>query len=74
MPAVCLTRIDAATNKARYYKLDVQPTLFGEWSLVREWGGIGRAGTVALEMHRTRGAADIALITKWSEKRKRGYR
>ncbi|WP_439399732.1 WGR domain-containing protein [Bradyrhizobium sp. PMVTL-01] len=26
---------------ARSYKLDIQPTLFGEWSFVREWGRIG---------------------------------
>ncbi|WP_442868383.1 WGR domain-containing protein [Bradyrhizobium sp. CCBAU 11445] len=35
---------------ARFYKLDVQPTLFGECSLVRVWGRIGRAGTVRVEL------------------------
>ncbi|MEZ2142253.1 WGR domain-containing protein [Bradyrhizobium sp. DN5] len=25
-------------NEAPFYKLDVQPTLFGEWSVFREWG------------------------------------
>jgi predicted DNA-binding WGR domain protein len=40
--AINLLRIDEDSNMARFYKLDVQPTLFGEWSLVREWGRIGR--------------------------------
>jgi predicted DNA-binding WGR domain protein len=72
--AINLVRVDEDRNMAPFYKLDVQPSLFGEWSLVRESGRIGRPGTVKVEMHRTRGAADIALISKWSEKRKRGYR
>jgi predicted DNA-binding WGR domain protein len=29
--------------------LQITPTLFGEWSLVREWGRIGSPGTVRLE-------------------------
>lgn len=37
-PRVYLTREDAGRNMARYYLMDVQTTLFGEWSLVREWG------------------------------------
>jgi predicted DNA-binding WGR domain protein len=72
--AINLFRVDEERNIARFYKLDVQPTLFGEWSVVREWCRIGRPGTVRVEMHRTRGIADIALISKWSEKRKGGYR
>jgi predicted DNA-binding WGR domain protein len=45
MTAIHLARIDADKNMSRFYKLDVQPTLFGEWSLVKEWGRIGRPGT-----------------------------
>jgi predicted DNA-binding WGR domain protein len=74
MTAIVLTRVDDAENRARFYKLDVQPTLFGEWSLVREWGRTGRAGTVRIEAHATRGKADLALISKWAEKQRRGYR
>ena len=72
MPAINLVRIDE--NVRRFYKLDVQPSLFGGWSLVREWGRIGRAGRVRVEFYQTRGVADQALIEKWAEKRKRGYR
>ena len=73
MTSINLVRIDNDKNMARFYKFDVQPTLFGEWSLVREWGRIGQAGGVSVEMHETRGKADIALIAKWAQKRKRGY-
>jgi predicted DNA-binding WGR domain protein len=69
-----LVRIDEGRNMARFYKLDVQPTLFGEWSLVREWGRIGRPGTVRVEVNLTRGVADIALISKWSKKQRLSYR
>ena len=41
MVAMNLVHIDADKNMARFYKLVVQPTLFGEWSLVREWGRMG---------------------------------
>ena len=49
MPAINLVRIDEGRNMARFYKLDVQPTLFGEWSLVREWARTGRSGTVRVQ-------------------------
>jgi len=35
-----------AENKHRSYHLFVLPTLFDDWSLVREWGRIGSPGTV----------------------------
>ena len=35
-----LRRIDPDRNMARFYTMSVQPTLFGEWALLREWGRI----------------------------------
>jgi predicted DNA-binding WGR domain protein len=72
--AIMLTRNIAQQNVHRFYKLDVQPTLFGEWALVREWGRIGRAGTVRVETHHSRGIADIAMASYWTNRLKRGYR
>jgi predicted DNA-binding WGR domain protein len=43
-----LTRIDPARNINRFYIVDVTPTLFGDWALVREWGRRGSPGTVRL--------------------------
>ena len=56
--AIVLTRVDPIENMARFYKLDVQPTLFDEWSLIREWGRIGQSGNVQVEIFGTRGTAD----------------
>jgi predicted DNA-binding WGR domain protein len=39
-----LRRIDPDRNMARFYTMSLQPTLFGEWALLREWGRIGSAG------------------------------
>ncbi|MBR1130766.1 WGR domain-containing protein [Bradyrhizobium iriomotense] len=36
MTAIVLTRIDPEKNMSRFYKLDVQPTLFGEWAVIKE--------------------------------------
>lgn len=69
-----LTRIDDRRNVARFYKLDIQPTLFGEWSFVWEWGRIGSAGTVRVQTHQTRGRADIAMASNWARRLKRGCR
>jgi len=33
-----LTRTDPAKNIDRFYFVDVTPTLFGEWAVLREWG------------------------------------
>jgi WGR domain len=44
MSAVTLHRIDAARRMSRFYRLDVQPDLFGQWCFMREWGRIGQGG------------------------------
>jgi predicted DNA-binding WGR domain protein len=43
---VFLTRIDPARKLQRFWLANVTPTMFGEWSLLREWGRIGSPGTV----------------------------
>jgi len=39
-----LEKIDPAQDHWCWYILSVQPTLFDEWSLIREWGRIGNEG------------------------------
>ena len=41
---ILLERIDPSQNMARYYVLSIEPTLFGDSALVREWGRIGVTG------------------------------
>jgi len=69
-----LTMLSAFAQLDRAFILARQPTLFGGWSLVREWGRIGCPGTVRIEAYPTRGKADLALILKWAEKQRRSYR
>jgi predicted DNA-binding WGR domain protein len=73
MTPVCLTRFDPTRNMARFYRLDMQPDLFGGWSLVREWGRIGRAGRVRLESCATLTEAQAALERQRRVKQRRGY-
>ena len=39
---------DPVRNLYRDYRLSIEPTLFGEWSCVREWGRIGSPGQVQI--------------------------
>ncbi len=74
MSAVVLTRIDAATNMQRFYKIDVQPTLFGEHALVREWGRIGQPGTVGITLYASVNEAETARDRLRLFKERRGYK
>ncbi len=71
--AVVLRRIDAAQNMARFYRLDVQPDLFGSWSFIREWGRIGRPGTVRALPCPTEAEARAMLEKHWRVRQRRGY-
>jgi len=73
MSQVYLTRIDPAQNMARFYALAVQPTLFGEWALVREWGRIGQGGHIESAAFQTQGEADLALAREFRRKVRDGY-
>ena len=61
-------------NRYRFYRLMLAPTLFGGWSLVREWGRIGQPGTVRTDPFATGEEAVAALERKAREKRRHGYR
>lgn len=70
---IYLTKIEPARNMARFYLLDVQPTLFGEWALVKEWGRIGRAGQSRRVSFTGKGDAEQALARAVEYRRGRGY-
>ena len=60
-------------NIARFYRLAVLPNLFGEWTLVREWGRIGQGGRIRLDCFATHEQALVALLALEARKRQRGY-
>lgn len=57
LSVVVLERVVSRDNISRYYVLSVEPTLFGEMSLTREWGRIGQRGGRIVALHGTAGSA-----------------
>jgi predicted DNA-binding WGR domain protein len=73
MTAITLRRGDPARNLHRYYRLDVQPDLFGAWCFIREWGRIGRSGQVREVPYPTPAEAQAALERQRRRKERKGY-
>jgi hypothetical protein len=40
MPAVYMERCDQTRNVARFYQVDIQPTLFGDWTVICRWDAL----------------------------------
>ena len=66
-------RCDPTCNMARYYVLSIEPSLFGDATLIREWGRLGRPGQTRIELYETQSKAVEALETWLQRKRRRGY-
>jgi predicted DNA-binding WGR domain protein len=73
MSAVLLSRVDPLHNMRRFYRLDVQPDMFGFRLLVREWGRIGRPGRTRVVSFATSAGAHSALQRQRRAKERRGY-
>jgi predicted DNA-binding WGR domain protein len=73
MTAIILHRTDPARNMRRFYRLDVQPDLFGQWCFIRECGRIGRSGQVRTVPYPTAEEAHEALAAQRRRKERRGY-
>ena len=72
---VHLRCIDPAQNKRRFYALQLQRTLFGQWAVVRQWGRIGSPVGQRLEQWFDDPTAAYAFIDRLEKsKRHRGYR
>jgi predicted DNA-binding WGR domain protein len=69
-----LRKIDPAKNMRRFYRLSVQPTLFGDYALVREWGRVGaKRGQSKEDWHASALDADAALAKALKRRLGRGY-
>ena len=73
MSALHLCRIDDARNMRRFYRLDVQPDLFGGVLLVKQWGRIGTSGRIVDESYDSEALAADAMQRQAERKRRRGY-
>ncbi|MEZ2223401.1 WGR domain-containing protein [Rhizobium sp. RCC_161_2] len=67
-------RIEPEKNMARFYVLAVQPTLFGEVSLVRRWGRIGTHGRQKVHIFNEEKQAIGLFLELLRQKQNRGYR
>lgn len=68
-----LEKRDPRKNLARFYHMAVQPNLFGEYTLERQWGRIGQGGQTRLDWYGTEDEANGALLALETTKRRRGY-
>lgn len=66
-------RRSPACNCARYYRIEILPTLFGDWSLRRIWGRIGTRGQMRMERFATRADALKAAHKIEVTRTRRGY-
>jgi len=66
-------RIDPEQNMSRYYRLCLQPDLFGGCTLIREWGRIGSGGRIRYDGFASEGEAVSALVSMSQTKVRRGY-
>lgn len=71
---VHMRRTDPAHNMRRFYRLAIQPTLFGGASVIRNWGRIGTNGQSMMETFDEAEEATRAMARLERTKRRRGYR
>jgi predicted DNA-binding WGR domain protein len=68
-----LTRSDPAKNLLRFYIVRLTPTLFGGWTLVREWGRCGSPGTVRVTSYEQYADAEKAAHVIIKRRLQHGY-
>jgi len=68
-----LTRIDPTRNINRFYAVQVIPSLFGDWTVMREWGRSGSPGTVRLSSYQRRDEAETAEQRTLKVRLQHGY-
>ena len=68
-----LHRVNAEANMARFYCIDVAPTLFGDVSVWRIWGRIGTLGRTSVETCASVEEAEKAAAQTLRQKKRRSY-
>lgn len=67
-----IERVNPDTNMYRFDRLRLLPDLFGDVSLLREWGRIGTQGQYKIELFTDAEQATDAMLTIYYAKQKRG--
>lgn len=70
---VHLIHVNPELNMARFYGIEIQPTLFGEMSVLRSWGRIGTKGRGMMVTYEDAAQATEAFLKLDKQKRRRGY-
>ena len=73
MKHIYMERHDPDKNLHRFYQLYITPGIFGDWSLVKEWGRRWSPGTVRNEWFATEAEAISAGQKLAKIKQKKGY-
>lgn len=68
-----IERRDSTKNMARYYVMEISPTLFGETCLTRSWGRIGKSGQSKQHHFSREEDAVLLFLRLLRRKRARGY-
>jgi len=68
-----LRRADPARNMRHFYRLDIQPDLFGRVLLMKQWGRVGTHGRMQAESYESEELALAALQQQAERKKWRGY-
>lgn len=68
-----LHKINPQKDQYRFYAVRVTPSLFDDWTLIREWGRIGSSGTVRSDIFETEQEALQKMESILKDKQKRGY-
>jgi predicted DNA-binding WGR domain protein len=68
-----LTRTEPESAVQHFYRMELMPGLFGDWSLVREWGRAGQPGQIRIDWFDEEAQAKDARFAIQMEKAKKGY-
>lgn len=68
-----LTLTEHGGEGSLFYRMEIMPGLFGDWSLVREWGRYGRPGQIRIDWFDQEVEAKDARFAIQMEKSKKGY-
>ena len=68
-----LTWYNKTGRATKFYRLEIVPGLFGDWSLVHHWGNIDEPGETRTEWFKTETQAKQARFVAHMEKAMAGY-